>query len=236
MLRVLAGIAALSAGGAAAADDAALAELRAAVEVAETHAADRYAFTLDYRNLADEEARVFRVRFDPRGAPGARWTAIDPPKDQYGEKETAAFERMTKNDDADDALVYESLAKGLGGAKLIEADGAHATFAIPISDPDLPKAAKDALAATATLDRASGHVETVEVRSLRPFKPAAVAKIKSMRQVQRYEVLTPGGPALLIAAESDAEGSAMFKSFSSRTRLSYSEIEKVDAPPRAAGK
>lgn len=220
----------------AAADEAAVAELKAAVERAEAHAADRYAFTLDFRDLGEGDARTFRVRFDPRQPPGARWTAIDPPADQYGKAEKAAFARMTKNDEADDALVYDGLAKALPGARLVSANATEAVFSIPISDPDLPAAAKAALAATAVLDRSKGHVASVEVRSLKPFKPAAPVRITAMRQLQVYAAQTPGGPVLLVASESDAEGSAMFKSFSSRARLVYSSIEKVDAPPRAGSK
>ncbi len=236
MLRGHAAAAALFLGGIAQADEGPFAEFRAAVAIAETHGAERYAFTLDFRDLGDKDQRHFRVRFDPRRAPGARWTPIDPPADKYGKAEKAAFERMTKNDDADDALVYEGLAKSIEDARLISADAERAVFLIPISDPDTPAAVKEALAATATLDRRTGHVAAVEIRSTKPFKPAAVAKINAMRQLQRYEVLTPGGPALLVASESDAEGSAMFKAFSSKARLSYSEIEKVDAPPRAGSK
>lgn len=236
MRLAIAALAALSACGIAHADEGALAEFRAAVATAETHGAERYAFTLDFRDLGDKDERRFRVRFDPRKAPGARWTAVDPPADQYGKAEKAAFERMTKNDEADDALIYEGLAKSLDGARLVSADADRAVFSIPISDPDTPASVKEALTATATLDRRSGHVAAVEIRSIKPFKPAAVAKINSMRQLQRYELLSPGGPALLVASESDAEGSAMFKSFSSKARLSYSDIEKVDAPPRAGSK
>ncbi len=225
-------------GGAAANDDAAigeaaaLAEFRAAVATAERHAADRYAFTLDFQDLSKESDRIFRVRFDPRKPAGGRWSAIDPPTDQYGKAEKAAFDRMTRNDEADDALVYEGLAEALDETRLVSADADRAVFSIPINSPDTPAEMKEALAATATLDRKAGFISSVEIRSTRPFKPAAVAKVKSMRQLQRYAILTPGGPALMIASESDAEGSAMFKSFSSKARLAYSEIEKVDAPPR----
>ncbi len=239
----LAGICALALGGAALADDiaandeaAALTEFRAAVATAQQHADERYAFTLDFRDLTDGDGRVFRVRFDPRKPSGARWTAIDPPKDQYGKEEMAAFERMTRNDEADDSLVYEGLAEALGETRLVSADADRAVFAIPLSDPETPAAVKEALAATATLDRKGGFIASVEIRSTRAFKPAAVAKIKAMRQLQRYGAPSGDGPALLIATESDAEGSAMFKSFASKARLSYSDFEKVDAPPRAAKK
>jgi hypothetical protein len=232
----LAGLAALAIGGFASTEDAAIAEFRAAVEKAESHADERYAFTLDYRDLGAKEQRTFRVRFDPRRPAGARWAAIDPPEDQYGKEEKAAFERMTRNDEADDALVYEGLADAVPGAALVSADAEQAVFSIPINDPDAPKAMKEALTATAVLDRRTGHVASVEIRATKPFKPAAPVKINAMRQLQRYEILSPGGPALMIASESDAEGSAMFKSFSSKVRIAYSEIEKVEAPPRAASK
>ncbi len=241
-MRVLVALAALAFAAPAMANDeandkaGALAEFAAAVATAEANAAQRWAFTLDFRDLGDKENRTFRVRFDPRKPLGARWTPVDPPADQYGKAEKAAFERMTKNDEADDALVYEGLAETLSGTTVLSVDAGRAVFSVPINDPDAPKETLEALAATAVLDRSAGHVSSVEIRSTRPFKPAAVAKIKSMRQLQRYEVLTPGGPALMIASESDAEGSAMFKSFSSKARLTYSAFEPVDAPPRAAKK
>jgi len=241
-MRVLIALAAIALAAPAAANDAAtesvavLDEVRAAVAVAEAHAAQRWAFTLDFRDLGDKTQRSFRVRFDPRKPAGARWTPVDPPADHYGKEEKSAFARMTRNDEADDALVYEGLATALAGATLISADAGRAVISVPIDDPEVPKETKEALAATAVLDRVSGHIASVEIRSLRPFKPAAVAKITAMRQLQRYEVLTPGGPALMVASESDAEGSAMFKSFSSKARLAYSEFEAVDAPPRPAKK
>lgn len=237
-MRLLAALAALTLGGAALADDdaAALAEFRAAVAIAEKHGADRYAFTLDFRDLSEDETRVFRVRFDPRKPSGARWSAIDPPADQYGKDEKAAFDRMTRNDEADDALVYDGLAEAVPGAALLSATAEQAVFSIPINDPDAPKAMKEALAATAVLDRRTGHVASVEIRSLKPFKPAAPVKINAMRQLQRYEIRSPGGPALMVASESDADGSALFKSFSSKARIAYSDIEKVEAPPRAGSK
>lgn len=233
---VMAAVAALALGGFERADDSVFGELAAAVEKARTHGEERYAFTLDFRDLGNDDQRGFRVRFDPRRPPGARWTAVDPPADEYGKAEKAAFARMAKNDDADDALIYEGLEQSLAGARLLSADADKAVFSIPVSDPDTPAAVKEALSATATLDRRKGHVAEVEIRSTKPFKPAAPVKIAAMRQLQRYEVLSPGGPALLIASESDAEGSAMFKSFASKARLLYSEIEKVEAPPRAGSK
>lgn len=238
-MRVIAMLGALAFGGAALASDrgandeaALLGAFRAAVATAERHAADRYAFTLDFQDLGEREARVFRVRFDPRKPPGARWTPVDPPADQYGAAEKAAFGRMTRDDEADDGLVYEGLAEALDDARLISADDGQAVFSITINNPETPAAVREALAATATLDRAGGFISAVEIRSTRPFKPAAVAKIKSMRQLQRYAAPVGGGPALLAATESDAEGSAMFKSFASKARIAYSEIEKVEAPPR----
>ncbi len=220
------------------ADDgaAAFAELRTAVDVATRAAAQRWAFTLEYRDISGKDARVFRVRFDPRKPAGARWTPIDPPADQYGAGEKKAFKRMTANDDADDALVYEGLSQSLAGAKVISVNASEAVFSIPIVDPETPPEVIAALAASATLDRKAGHVASVEIRSTRAFKPAAVAKISSMRQLQLYQPIAPGEPVLMHASESDAEGSAMFKAFSSKARLAYSDFEAVDAGPRAAGK
>lgn len=236
MMRVLAALAALFMGGAGAANDEAalLADFRRAVATAEQHAAARYAFTLDFEDLSEKKPRVFRVRFDPRKPAGARWTPVDPSADQYGKAEKAAFDRMTSNDEADEALVYETLAETLDETRLLSADAASAVFSIPVNSEETPAAVREALAATATLDRKGSFISSIEIRSTRPFKPAAVARIKSMRQVQRYAAPVDGGPALLVATESDAEGSAMFKAFASKARIAYSEFEKVDAPPRPA--
>ncbi len=233
--------AALVASGAAFAADnippadeaAAIAELRAAADAANAHDAQRWAFTLAYEDLTAKGGKTFKVRFDPRLAPGARWKAIEPAESALSKDERKALKKMSENDDADEALVYDDLDEAIGDAALLSLSGGDALFRISIDDPEMTQDMRAALVATARLDRAGDHVSSIEVRSTKPFKPAAIAKIEKMRQLQRYAPVGPGGVVLLVASESEAEGKAMFKSFSSKTRIAYSDFEAVDAPPRA---
>jgi hypothetical protein len=66
------------------------------------------------------------------------------------------------------------------------------------------------------------------VRSIKPFKPMPVAKIKSMTQSQSYAAPNGDGAALLQASEGAANGKAMFKSFTTQSRQRYFDIERID--------
>lgn len=235
-MRFLASLAAmlLIAANAAAEDAADVAssrgELIAAADAAKAFADQRWAFTMTYTDLLKQ--KTWRVRFDPRLPAGARWTPLDPPADALTKEERKAMASISRNDDADESLVYDGLADAASAAKLLRSDAKEALFAIDISDPDMSAEMKSALSATATLDRETGHVSAVEIVSTKPFKPAAVAKIETMRQLQRYAPVGPGGLALLVASDAEARGSAMFKSFEQKTSVVYSDFEAVDAPPR----
>jgi hypothetical protein len=236
-MRFLASLAAtlLIAANAAAEDAADVAssqvELIAAANAAKAFADQRWAFTMTYTDLLKQE--TWRVRFDPRLPAGKRWTPLNPPADALTKEERKAMASISRNDDADESLVYDGLAEAALAAKLLRADAKEAVFAIDLSDPDMSAEMKSALSATATLDRERGHVSAVEIVSMKPFKPAAVAKIETMRQLQRYAPVGPDGLALLVASDAEARGSAMFKAFEQKTSVTYSDFEAVDAPPRA---
>jgi hypothetical protein len=209
------------------------AELVEAVAAAKTIAIQRLAFTRTLTDLAQTPHRTFTARFDPSLPAGARWTAMDPPQSALSKEERKAFETMNKDDDADAALVYEGLEKSIRDASLISLSDSEALFRILIDDPEMTDEMRDTLVATARHDRKSNHIAAIEIASTKPFKPAPVAKIEKTRQLQRYAPVGPDGAVLMIASESEAEGKAFFKKFSSQTSIAYSDFAAVDAPPRA---
>lgn len=230
--------AAIAADAAPAPADAALArsEYMKAVEQAARIGAARWAFTLTYTDETEGEAKTYKLRFDPRAAAGERWTISDPAAEALSKDERKALKRFSRNDDADDALVYDGLAESADKAELIEISETEAVFSLPVLDSRLPEKAKAAIAATARFDRKAGIVSSIEIEARESFKPAAIARIDRMRQVQHFAPVGPEGEALLVSSLSDTAGEAMLKSFSSKAQLSYSEFEKVDAPPRAPKK
>lgn len=210
----------------------ALAELRAAAERAAAIGGQRWAFTLDYTDHARPEQKSFRLRFDPRLPEGERWRLIEPAESSLSKDERKALKRMSANDDADDILVYDRLADVVDDARVLTADAGSATFRLKTLDPDMSEEMRDAIAATATLDRRTGAVTAIELTSTRSFKPAAVARVDALKQEQRYQPAGPGGEVLMVAAKSEASGRAMMKPFAQKNESAYSDFEKVDAPPR----
>lgn len=216
--------------------DAARFEYAAALQRAKAIGEARWAFTLTYTDEVANGVKSYTLRFDPRQPAGGRWLAVDPAAEKLSKDERKAFKRMSRNDDADDALVYDRLAETAAQAGLVSVDDDDAVFSIPITDPNLPEKARAALSATVRLDRKAGYVSSVEVLSKAPFKPAAIARVDSMRQSQVYAPAGPNGEILLISSQSQSAGEAMMKSFNSNVRMAYSDFEKVDAPPRAPKK
>lgn len=218
------------AGASSPADDA-RAEYAAAVDRAQARAAQRWAFTMTYTDLSTAAPKSYRSRFDPRRPAGARWEALDPPAASMTKDERKAFKEASRNDDADDALVYDSLKDTLAEAEAVEITEDQAVFRIPVDGPDLPKGAAEALAVAATLDRVAGRIAAIEIVSRSPFKPAPIVKVDQFRQLHRYEPAGADGAVLLVASESDTAGRAMFKPFRSTVRIAYSDFEAVDGPP-----
>lgn len=204
-------------------------EFADAIELAKALGEQRWAFTASFEDLAERPGRVLRARFDPRKPAGERWSMLGGEKLSKDEKK--AFERLTRNDQADDPLVYERLGDVVESAIPISVTRETAVFRLQVDDPKMPAEVRDALEATATFDRIAKHVTDITILSVKSFKPAPVAKVDMMRQVQRYAPVGPDGAVLMTASESLAKGSAMLKKFDSNTRILYSDFEKVDAEP-----
>lgn len=214
-------------------------EFKEAIGRAEAMADQRWAFTAAFEDLADQPGRVIRARFDPRKPAGERWSLITAEKLSKAEQKT--FERLASNDEADDALVYDRLGESAKDARPVSVTPETAVFRLKLDDPKMSEEIRNNLTAIATFDRRAKHVSDITVSSVKAFKPAPVAKVEMMRQVQRYAPVGPDGAVLMTAAESAAKGSAMLKKFNSQTRILYSDFAKVDAEPfkragAAAGK
>lgn len=201
--------------------------LMSAVALAEAHKADRYAFTAAFTDLEGEAGRMIEVRFDPRLPAGARWTLLSPTESALTKKERERFRSLSKENDADGGLVYDGLASSIGAAELLSTDEDSAIFAAPIRGEDAPKSAREAVEMRLVVDLEDAFVRSIELTARKPFKPAPVAIVRRMSQVQTYEAPASGAPALLSRSQSHVEGEAMFKSFVRRSRIEYRDFELV---------
>ncbi len=187
----------------------------------------RYAFSLDHWSEQNGEELNLRLRFDPRMAQGEQWSLLDASLDDLSKVQRKAFKQFQKSENPDDALVYDKLEDMLGDVVLVEETTADAIFTAPVVSEDLPEGV---LEMTIMLNKAAGFVSQIDMRSIKPFKPAAIAKIKSMTQSQTFAAPDSDGVALLQTSEGAANGKAVLKSFTSQSRQSYFDIERIDPP------
>lgn len=211
----------------------ALDQLRAAAETAMVQAATPYAFTVDAWSKENDEETNLKLRFDPRREEGEQWTVIGARAEDLDKKSRKALKALNKGDAGDSPLIYDGLTEFVGHAVLVEEKEDYAIFSSSINDEDTPQKVRDAIEVLIRLEKSAGYVSEISLRSKEPFKPAPIAKIKSMMQRQEYSAPVDGGPALLRFSESAAEGKAMMKSFVSETRRTFLDIEPVSA--NAAG-
>ncbi|MEZ5893928.1 MAG: hypothetical protein R3C58_12400 [Parvularculaceae bacterium] len=211
----------------AASESAALAMLHAAAADAQAHASDRYAFTVEHWSDNGERQFSMKLRYDPRLPEAGRWSMIGAVDKDDQKAAESALKQFKEGGDAGNYLLYDTLADALEGAVLKSDTASEAVFALPVADEDLPP---DAVEVLVTLDKATGHVVKTTVHSIKPFKPAAVAKVNALRQDTTYVALGDGGPPVISVSESEVEGKAMFKSFKSRSRQVYTDVERIDPP------
>lgn len=219
----------LTAAPSAAVSGDAHAMLLAAAEEAAAHAGERYAFTLDHWSEENGEEIVLTLRYDPRLPKGEQWRAVGVEKDALDKKSRKLLKKYQKGEANDSMLVYDKLGGLIDGASLREETESYAEFVAPFYEEDMPEDMQGALEAVIRLEKPGGYISRIDMRSIRPFKPAAVAKIKMMSQSQVYTAPSGDGPAMLASTESAARGKAMFKKFASQSRVKISDIEKIDA-------
>lgn len=230
-VRKLTMAAALALAAPAAADAAPPKPIADAIALAQPYRNARFAFTLRYEDLSEATPKTYVVRFDPRRPRGARWSPVEPAAAALSKDEKRRLEELQKSDQADDAFIYDKLGEGVGALALTSSAGGKATYTGAAADPGMPKSMRGAVEMTIVVDVASNAIETVEVRSLRPFKPAPVAKVEHFMQTMRYAPLAGLGAPALVEQTAQSRGEAMFQKFNTSTRFTYSNVERVDAEP-----
>ncbi len=208
-------------------EPASAALLMQAAQKAKDFAQYRYAYTLDFWTSDGEKEISAKLRFDPRLQEGERWTLLAPAAEDLDKKTRKALKQMQKNDSGDEPILYDGLHEMIDDAELVSDTQTEAVFLAPVDEEDAPR---DALEVYITLDKTAGYVSAIELKSKQPFKPAAVAKVNALNQIQRFSAPEEGGPALIATSETQVEGEAMFKSFASTTRQVFSEIERIEMP------
>lgn len=201
-----------------------LSALRAAVDHAAAHGDTRFAFTVAHWSEENGEANAIKMRFDPRLPAGAQWTLLDPLTETLTKQQKKTMEKYQESERPDAALVYDRLNDMMSDLTLREETVDEAVFAAPFREDGVPEGAVEL---TIIFDKQNNHVKTIALKSLKPFKPAPVAKISAMAQLQTFAPPRQDGPALLMQSETEVQGKAMLKSFSSQSRQTYIDIETV---------
>ncbi len=205
-------------------------QLDAAAVAAKAHAEARYAFTVDIHSLEDGKERHLKIRFDPRLEEGAQWRVLGQPPDALDKDTRNALKALESGEPGDDRLIYDKLLDSTAEIELAEETNDYALFTASLADDaDTPKKVREALELTFRLEKQGGYISSVEMRSIKPFKPAAIAKIDSLVQAQSYAAPEePGGPALMTESVNETEGRAMMKRFKSVMRQEFSDFERID--------
>ena len=210
-----------------------LEQLHGAIEVAKTHSDQRYAFTVEFWSSDGKEEFSLIVRYDPRLPEGGRWRAVELSEDDLTKKVRKRLKQLEKIDRPDEQFLYDDLDEAIGGVTFAEETETAFIFTGPLIIDDLPE---DALTARIVFEKDGMFISRIEAQSVKPFKPASVAKVKEMRMTQLY-ARSDDGPALLVNSESDVSGSALFKSFDTQNRQIFSDIVPVEViePDSEAG-
>ena len=214
----------------AAADDAlttpsAFDMLNTAANLAARHADTRFAYTVDYWRMKNEEEVAVKIRYDPRLPVGSRWRLVEGSLEDFDDDMREEIEDLEKRERPDEKLVYDRIGDVIESVELVEETDTYAVFRGPLIDDGVPE---NAVQATFMLNKTTVHIERIEASALEPFKPAPIAKIKKFYQDQRYAPPAGDGPALLVESDSNVSGKAMFKKFSVQQRRRFSDIELVN--------
>lgn len=203
--------------------------LAAAVAKAGTYADTRFAFAATRVQQVKDDAPFTLVGdFDPRREVGALWRITSPDPETADKSVRKTIDQLQKADGSDSVLVYDGLGK-MENLALVENGPERAVF---VSRDLGDRAPEGALEARLVVEKATGHITSIEVVSLKSFKPSPIVKIISLRQFDEFAPPAGDGPALLRRSASFAEGSAAFNGFKMAVETVFSDVQTVDAPPR----
>lgn len=187
--------------------------------------------TWAYTRTEDNGETVTVERFDPRAE--NRWSLLSidgaAPND---EQLAAAREKHERRESSDEYLGkndFSDLAVTTSW-ELISEDSGSATYQFaPAPDGESEKFI-EALQGELVIDRTSKTVKSFRVYNTKPFKPAAVAKIKKMNTVYEYQEASPG-VILVSRIEVVAKGRVFgLKKIDMQQEIEFSELEFITAP------
>lgn len=199
--------------------------LVAAAEKAAAFAGQHYAFTVDHWTTDGENEFSAKLRFDPRRESEEQWTLLEPSHEELGKAGRKALKALRNAETEGHPLLYDKLDEMIADAELAEETETEAVFVAQVNEDEFPK---DALEVFITLDKPGGYVSRIDVKSKKPFKPMAIAKVEHLIQTQYFAAPHDGGPAFLARTEGVVSGEAMFRDFKSETRQVFSDIEPVE--------
>ena len=170
-----------------------MAQIPAEVEEAFGNTAPVARDTWAYTRTENSDETITVERFDPRSE--SRWSLISidgaAPSDKQLKK---ARERHARRDASDDFLGKNEFT-GLALTatwELINEDAGSATYQFTPAPEEETAKFIDALQGELTVNRTSKTVQSFRIYNTKPFKPAAVAKVKEMNTAYEYKEAAPG--------------------------------------------
>ncbi len=86
---------------------------------------------------------------------------------------------------------------------------------------EMPESMQDAVELKLYLDKEKNHIRLLSMKSIRPFKPAPIAKVETLIVEQEFSTPFPDGPAVITRLYNKASGSALFQKFNDEFTLEF---------------
>ncbi len=202
--------------------------LEAAIQEAETLAADapRFSFTRTVE-LETHDAR-FVARFNPEAEEGARWTLVEPSEEALEGQARQAWLNMQSEDEADiDVLVDEPRDFISGDAAESEASEEAVLFlgalgeAVEIEGGD---AIREALRVSVEVAREGPRLNEVRIFAEGRFRPSMIVRVDRFDQTIGIGDAWEDGPLVITRVDQSIAGSAMFQDFAEDVTLTHSDF------------
>lgn len=185
-----------------------------------------------YTETAVRNGRRIVHTFDPRRPEGERWHLVSvdgrPPTEE--ERRDNAEERSSGGDPGeDDEDPIEEMIKP-GSLRLVEDSADRALYRFePVSEDEDDAKIYENLDATLAIVKNGPYVESVDMRSRGPFKPAFAVKISEFVLTRTFEPVEPGGPAFPRSATVKLSGRALiFKKITENVEITYSDYTHAE--------
>jgi len=225
-------------------------DIRALLERVNADIAARYQASLDVRFsynmdilVSGSKASEVALAYEPSFSRAEQWKIISPTlkenEDVFNQAKKRIDRDAEKSPDAKDDrdLVLEKLPLTDEAAVVfISEENGISRFGIEVaelflsSDEDEDGLGMENLSkylsAEMAINTNSDQLLWLRMYSKKPFKPVAVAKIKEFDIYLRFAPAWEGGPIVQIGTKSDISGSALFRKFSEKSEIVYSNFKR----------